>query len=233
MTSAAGAMLAILHIDKGEYVEAVDQMREVLPELACYQPVYGLVFTGVLAATEARVGRVVRSRARLDAILHRPAPPFVRAVLELCERVVEHAEGKPVSEPPEADAPLMKVEHSAVRSLLRSQLEGTATGGIRVKNVVVGTEGLWFSANHERVELGRRAIMRRLLIALSHAGAMSSQELLKAGWGDEKMSPSSGQRRLEVMISRLRAVGLGDAIESIEGGYRFHPQCKVSFSGRP
>ncbi|MEZ4336821.1 MAG: hypothetical protein R3B82_09360 [Sandaracinaceae bacterium] len=75
------------------------------------------------------------------------------------------------------------------------------------------------------VDLARRPLLRRLLLRLADAAAEGArdvgvEELLEAGWPGERMVGTSGVRRLQVAINRLRDLGLREVLETVErGGY--------------
>lgn len=83
------------------------------------------------------------------------------------------------------------------------------------------------------VSLAKRPVLSRLLRALAAAhrdepGATAPVDaLLEAGWPGERMVGSSGPRRLQVAIGRLRDLGLRDLLQTSEGGYRLDPRTKL------
>jgi hypothetical protein len=63
-------------------------------------------------------------------------------------------------------------------------------------------------------DLGRRHVLRRLLLALTRTrGPRSAADLLAAGWPGERIAPSAARNRLHVALCRLRRAGLGDLLE--------------------
>lgn len=85
-------------------------------------------------------------------------------------------------------------------------------------------------AGHPAVSLARRAPLRRLLGALVEARdarpgvVVSLAELVRAGWGDERILPHSATQRVRVAIAELRALGLREALLSRDGGYLLDPR---------
>jgi tetratricopeptide (TPR) repeat protein len=79
------------------------------------------------------------------------------------------------------------------------------------------------------VSLARRAPLRRLLGALAEArstrpgAVVSIAELVRAGWGDERILPHSATQRVRVAIAELRALGLREVLLSRDGGYLLDP----------
>ncbi len=86
------------------------------------------------------------------------------------------------------------------------------------------------------VDLARRPLLGRLLLCLAEAARRGAREvavdeLLEAGWPGEKMVGTSGVRRLQVAINRLRDLGLRDVVETVEGGYRIAEPWRVEILG--
>ncbi len=53
--------------------------------------------------------------------------------------------------------------------------------------------------------------------------ALSADELVAAGWPDERLRPDSARNRLQVALSTLRKLGLRPLLERSKGGYRLAP----------
>ena len=92
----------------------------------------------------------------------------------------------------------------------------------------------WFSVDQgERASCAKRPTMRAILRALIDAHEqrpgtiVARARLLEAGWPDERMAERSAQRRIEVMISRMRELGLRDVLETDLGGYRLRADCVI------
>lgn len=113
---------------------------------------------------------------------------------------------------------------SIVRSLL-----GTASP----TRLRVASDAAWFEfGDSGRVSLARRAPLRRVLAALVGAASSASStvdvpSLINAGWPGEKMRADSGAGRVYVALSTLRRMGLSDAIERFDDGYRIRPDVIV------
>lgn len=88
----------------------------------------------------------------------------------------------------------------------------------------VGARGMWFQVGDgPRVDLARRALLRRLLecLAGSDSGAcVDSFALLDAGWPGEIVSAESGLHRVHVAVATLRKMGLGPVLVTEPQGYR-------------
>ena len=86
------------------------------------------------------------------------------------------------------------------------------------------------------VDLRRRQAVRRILAALArarreHPGEpVPAQACIEAGWPGERMRWESAQARLWTSIRALRAVGLGDALETVGDGYRLVEAVRIRHS---
>ncbi|AKF04186.1 hypothetical protein [Sandaracinus amylolyticus] len=82
-----------------------------------------------------------------------------------------------------------------------------------------------------RVDLARRASLRRILVHLAaeHArgGTASAAALIAIGWPGEKMSPESGAERVYTAIATLRRLGLASVLARRDGGYALDPAVVV------
>lgn len=77
-------------------------------------------------------------------------------------------------------------------------------------------------------ELGRRRVLRRLLVALSADRApRTAPDLLAAGWPGERMSPAAARNRLHVALCRLRRAGIGDLLEFDGAAWRLAERVRV------
>jgi DNA-binding winged helix-turn-helix (wHTH) protein len=81
----------------------------------------------------------------------------------------------------------------------------------------------------ERVSLASSPVLRSLLAALAERHLRSPRavcprpELLEAAWPGVRLRPSVLRNRLNVALSKLRKLGLGELLEHAEDGYRFAP----------
>jgi hypothetical protein len=102
--------------------------------------------------------------------------------------------------------------------------------------LLVHAEGRWFEPpGGERVACAGRPVLRRILVALARAHlatpgrAVSPAELLAAGWPDERMGQAAARRRLQVMMWRLRELGLRRFLRGDPDGYLLDPAVPVAF----
>lgn len=89
----------------------------------------------------------------------------------------------------------------------------------------------WFALDGDRSPLTR--LQGRLLGALARArldrpgAVVAADELFVACWPGERMALASARNRLYVAVSNLRRAGLGEVLESVDGGYRIGPGVRV------
>lgn len=194
---------------------------------------------GAWAALEARFGALDEAetylaRARRSAA--RGGSPITLAVLEAHALSLAIARQGPTPELRDAALRAIGSDHAAtsfdVRFALRMAhraLEARPLAAERERRgrpLRVARDGRWFEmASRPRVELGRRASLRAILLALAHArggtgeAAVGRDALLAAGWPGEKLLFDAAGKRLRVAIATLRAMGLRDAIVTAKDGY--------------
>lgn len=104
--------------------------------------------------------------------------------------------------------------------------------------LVVPRDAAWFQlGNAAPVDLARRPVLRCLLAALcdreerSPGAPLSIEELLAAGWPDERTRRSAALNRLHFSLSSLRSLGLGDSLERQGTGYRLAPHIRLRRPG--
>ena len=116
--------------------------------------------------------------------------------------------------------------------LIRVARGELGTGGRRV--LVVSDDARWFRRDmSDTVNLGRRGALRLLLAALverriaSPGSALSMEEMIAAGWPDERIGFESAQARVYTSVQRLRALGLDDLLVTRGDGYLIDPAIDV------
>jgi hypothetical protein len=114
-----------------------------------------------------------------------------------------------------------------VRSLVEKQ-------GEPAKTFVVASEGRALTLpSGETHDLARHGPVRRILWALAvlrrdkPGAAMSTLDMIEAGWPGEKMQHEAATLRVYTTIRRLRALGLGDALVTRDEGYLLDPDVAV------
>lgn len=100
----------------------------------------------------------------------------------------------------------------------------------RARTILVAHDASWMSVDFgERVSLASSPVLRSLLAALAERHLRSPRavcprpELLEAAWPGVRLRPSVLRNRLNVALSKLRKLGLGELLEHAEDGYRFAP----------
>jgi predicted ATPase len=104
-------------------------------------------------------------------------------------------------------------------------------------HILVEAEGRWFEVlGSSRIACAHRPVMRRLVLALAGAHGPSArsrpaEDLIAEAWPGERILRDAARRRLQVMVSRLRELGL--PIESDAEGYRLPSAMSVRFVMSP
>jgi predicted ATPase/tetratricopeptide (TPR) repeat protein len=105
--------------------------------------------------------------------------------------------------------------------------------------LVVGPGAAWFRLGaRERVDLGRRAVLRRVVLALVEARdrapgrELRTADLLSAGWPSERLPKELGANRVHVAMGTLRRLGLEQAIVRSRGGWLLDPAIGLVLSQR-
>jgi hypothetical protein len=128
------------------------------------------------------------------------------------------------------------IECGDVLLLLRTlSIDGaTAELDAPVTELIVGAGGRWFQPiRGERINLGRRGPLRRVLLSLakqrlSQPGiGVNVQALIAAGWPGEKILHKAGLARAYTTIQRLRALGLQGVLLTTDEGYLLHPNLPI------
>lgn len=80
--------------------------------------------------------------------------------------------------------------------------------------VLVARSGRWFQVGSERHDLGRKAVLIRVLAGLAERARrpVPLDEVLAFGWPGERPRGTSGRARVHVAISSLRKLGLQGAL---------------------
>jgi hypothetical protein len=122
----------------------------------------------------------------------------------------------------------------AVRTLERTLAGAHPPDVERPTHVRLEAAGRWLEVpGRPPLSCQRRPVMRRLLLALANARLESpgrvvpALALIDAGWPGERILPQPARDRLQMMISRMRDVGLRDAIRADEDGYYLDPAFDV------
>jgi predicted ATPase len=104
---------------------------------------------------------------------------------------------------------------------------------VGVRSVVLARDGSWFRCRTKLVALAGRPQLARVLAALVQRRMDAPNErvappaLVELAWPDERMNLAAGLARVHTSISRLRALGLRDALVREKSGYFLDPSCLV------
>lgn len=240
--------------ERGDVRLACDRLREEVSGLQALEGTHATWLRALLGGGEALLGNPSEAeRAIRDACqtLRAAGAEKMAEAAEGCLGFLEVAAARHASRAHELEAAtahqasarqqiarLMSgrpptMEAMLVARLLRRSLDAPATP-VSPTTLDVDDRGAWFAVGGgERVPCAKRPTMKRMLLALVNAHvtrpgeAVDRAGLLDAGWPGERMLERAAQRRLEVMISRMRELGLRDVLETTERGYRIVPSCRV------
>ena len=199
----------------GDYVALVLFMRSLLPLVEFSGPI-GRIFHGDIRPEDAELIDCLRW---VDQRVLGEAPPLrasIAEAVEVADRIRALADVR-------LDLPGFERQMAAI-------LEQDAASAPTV--VTVGPDAAWIEGpGGERNRLGRP--LRRILLALVRnqgiEGRLTVWDLLEAGWPGEQPTVEAGTNRVYVALTRLRGMGLRDAIERFEDGYRLAPRVEVRF----
>lgn len=108
---------------------------------------------------------------------------------------------------------------------LHPRVEAEATSPSGSRRFTVARDGTWVETVDGRRRLG--AAHGRLLLALVEAHErgelLDAWTLLERGWPGEEPVAEAGANRVYVALTRLRQLGLRDALERAGGGFRIAP----------
>ncbi|MEM9067777.1 MAG: tetratricopeptide repeat protein, partial [Myxococcota bacterium] len=209
------------------YAQALERVRPLGEHLTTTWAIAGL---GALRARQGKHAEAERLFAEADGI----ADAIKLHPLTLALRI-RRMELAITREPDrrEADARLREMtsesDHLAVRlpaRVLRKRLEGLRSE----EELTVQEEGRWFERSGKaRVDLSRRKRLAAVLACLAQATDwVPLDAVFDAGWPGERCVPGSDVNRVHVTLSRLRAAGLGELIETDEGRFRIAPGVRLT-----
>lgn len=205
-------------------------------------PRYEALVDACTASTYALAGRFAEAHEALDEARRRvvlvPNEPALQTTVAVHGRIVDVLEGSlevgaalETSEPEVAESS-NDDSRFALRLLRSVAVPVRASTGDALE---IAAEGSWFrSPGEERVSLPARSPLRRLLVCLATSRieapgrVVRLDELLAAGWPNEKMRLEAGLNRLYVAIATLRKRGLAEAVVRVGGGYLLSPAVPIA-----
>ncbi len=128
---------------------------------------------------------------------------------------------------PVGDAVATSFEARFALRMARRMLEraGGAKPPRRLASLRVERNGRWFEVDAERVDLGRRGALRRILVALAKSRletpdrGLKQGDLVAAGWPGERVLVDAAATRVRVAIATLRQLGLRSLLLTRDDGY--------------
>lgn len=99
----------------------------------------------------------------------------------------------------------------------------------------VSRDGRRVQVGSERLDFSRRGPLRRVLVALvemrlrSVGRPLSASDVQEAGWPGEKMFAESAAARVYMAIRRLRELGLGPVLRTVDAGYLLDTNVDVAW----
>jgi predicted ATPase len=225
---------------------AVAKLMEVEDHL------YGAMLYACIASSQAALDRLADaedSMARARRLLD-PGSLGARAVVSLQGAHLDLARARRAGRQGDAEARAahvrraVRVRESADPKVLAQSMDArnaarlldltlaelVAGEGAGPSALEVDARGRWARLpDGARVELGSRAALGRLLLALAQqrvaarGRAIPAGELISSVWRGERVSEDAAQNRLYVTLTRLRKHGFGDLIRSTREGYLLDP----------
>lgn len=132
--------------------------------------------------------------------------------------------------------------HVGLRRAVSEEFESPRPGAVAflarhargAERLRLAADGSWFEAGGVRSDISRRPVLRRVLAALvahHHSGRvapLTMQEVLSAGWPNERCVGDSGAARVYQTVKRLRQLGLGAFLDHDGRGYWLKGDLSVS-----
>jgi hypothetical protein len=186
----------------------------VLAHLAVLAPRGGTEAGALLA--DARE-HLTRSKDRSTAL-----------AVEILARLVEDRE--PAAGDGSSRVPIEVAIARRVDALWRSRAERPAPSP--VEPLVVGPGANWIVVGSERIDLARRAPLRRIVQRLVEARergpeAVGADALVRSGWPGEKLPRAAAKNRLKNAIAQLRESGLRRVLLTRTDGYLLDPSLPI------
>jgi tetratricopeptide (TPR) repeat protein len=238
----ATALAGAVALERGDLEEAIDKTANAAASLAgAGDPLEALVLAlrGATLCAAEDFDAAAQVFEEVDVALERGGRASIARAARTLRAPLVAAQGDPDA----AQALLAEVADDRlgqrVRVARRFADKTIAFGKMPPASdvVKVADDGSWLhTPGAERVDLSRRRVLRRLLLALaekrvSEPGALlASADLVAAGWPGEKMLEKSAQDRLWVAIRSLRRLGLEGILVTGREGYLLDPDVPLELS---
>ncbi len=230
-------VLAAARAELGRLDEAAREIPVALPLLdGCYATA-GDLLAGLVDLAEARaaVTRDERDRAFGRAMSLSGRIQAARALRVGTGQSADRLRAVDVSDDLRIVLDLVERRIESLGPLLGERLRRDGATEGRAARISVAPGASRFRIDGQTVALAARPLLARLLWRLVQGtldgGSTSSEELVSAGWPDERLPRRIGKTRLYVALAELRKLGLRDALESDRGGYRLAVDVEVELGG--
>ena len=227
--------LATTYVETHQPVDALAILDLAAARIATVRaPRYEALIAACAATAHALAGSRIEADQALaraeDALARVPHEPALSVAVATHRSIVAVRAGSRDATAALAEAEPLVAENSnddsrfALR-VLRGLVDGAAPAVLDV--LVVWPNGSAFRApgSSERVVLPARSPLRRVLEHLvqkrveAPGEVVEIDELVAAGWPQERMGIEAALNRVYVAIATLRKRGLGEVLRSVDGGY--------------
>ena len=213
-----GYVTALVALGEGDEETARRGLAEALAEGLHPEVGFEVLAPATLGWLEARAGRAEEAEIWLTLSTAEAARLEAPALSRAAALYAAAARGEPLPE--------VEGVSSDLRRARRLVTKEPAT-------LMVARDGRHLvTGEGDRVELGRRAAPRRILVALVEARmarpgeALTKGELIEVGWPGERLGVEAAEKRLRTAIWTLRKVGL-DALLTRDDGYLVDPRLSL------
>lgn len=243
---------SLVALERGEDAQAAQTAASALdllePNGELREAAFARSIIAAALAWQRRHEEAQRQASLARAILTARADPWLRAAsvlelhLNLARAVLDDAASSTdtsaaVAEVRRRVRPLLEgaragAEHHAhdVRVLART-LEAALSRVTPPQNaLLIALDGSWIQPpSLQRVELAKKPLLRKLVARLAEVRRarpgerVTVDELIGAGWGDERIRYDSAKNRLHVALNALRNLGLRTVLQTGQDGWRLDP----------
>jgi ATP/maltotriose-dependent transcriptional regulator MalT len=232
----ATAFLGAVALEEGALEGALEKTAEAAASLSgAGDPLEAFVLAqrGVALCATGDMAGAEQVFDEVEAVLARGARESVARAVQVLRASMLHAQGDEdaaASVLRAAEDPRLGSRVRSARRLASQAIARLAQGAGESAAVRVADDGSWLDTpGNERVDLSRRRVLRRLLLALAEKRVqapgelLASADLVASGWPGERMLEKSAQDRLWVAIRSLRRLGLDGVLITGREGYLLDP----------